>query len=208
MKKLIDGFYRFQGDAFAQDKELFESLAAGQQPEALFITCSDSRIDPNYLTQTKPGELFVQRTAGNIVPAHASVDGGEAATIEYAVAALKVSDIVICGHSNCGAMGGLLNLDAVESMPAVRAYLDHAMATRRIVLENHPQVTDPAEQLRLAVEQNVLVQLENLKTHPAVAAAVARGDVNLHGWVYEFETGEIFTHCSERAEFVALKEAA
>lgn len=206
MQKLVDGIHAFQKDAFSQDQKLFETLVDGQNPLALFITCSDSRIDPNLLTQTKPGELFIQRTAGNIVPPYGSVAGGEAATIEYAVAALKVKDIIICGHSHCGAMGGLLKPEALETMPAVKAYLEHAAATRRIVEENYSHLTDPEERLTLTVEENVLVQIENLRTHPSVAAAVGRGDLKLHGWVYKFETGEVFAYSPSRAQFQPLAD--
>lgn len=181
MQKLVEGIHKFQGESFSKDQKLFETLAEGQNPLALFITCSDSRIDPNRLTQTKPGELFIQRTAGNIVPPYGSVFAGEAATIEYAVTALKIRDIIICGHSHCGAIGGLLDPASVESMPAVKEYLKHSESTRRIVTENYAHLTDPEKRLTLTVEENVLVQLESLRTHPSVAAAVGRGDLKLHG---------------------------
>lgn len=206
MQKLVDGIHKFQRESFSQDQKLFETLAEGQNPLALFITCSDSRIDPNRLTQTKPGELFIQRTAGNIVPPYGSVFAGEAATIEYAVLALKIRDIVICGHSHCGAMGGLLDPDSIKNMPAVKAYLEHAEATRRIVEENYHHLTDPAKRLTLTVEENVLVQLESLKTHPSVAAAVGRGDLKLHGWVYKFETGDVFGYNLEKNAFLPIED--
>ena len=208
MKKLVDGIHRFKRDDFGQEQELFETLAKGQKPLALFITCSDSRIVPNRLTQTRPGELFIQRTAGNIVPPYGVVHGGEAATIEYAVSALKVKDIIICGHSHCGAMAGLLDRDSVEAMPAVKSYLEHAEATRRIVMENYGDLTDPVQRLTLAVEENVLVQLENLRTHPAVAAAIGRGELKLRGWVYKFETGDVFAFDPGRNQFLPLGEEA
>jgi carbonic anhydrase len=206
MQKLVDGIHTFQRDSFSRDKKLFEALVSGQQPMALFITCSDSRIDPIRLTQTRPGELFIQRTAGNIIPPYGSVSGGEAATIEYAVSVLKIRDIVVCGHSHCGAMSGLLDPASLEKMPAVRAYLEHAEATRRIVEENYAHVTDPVKRLTLTVEANVLVQLESLKTHPSVAAAVRRGDLKLHGWVYKFETGEVFTFNPDQSQFVRIED--
>ncbi|MEZ6065803.1 MAG: carbonic anhydrase [Planctomycetaceae bacterium] len=208
MQRLVAGIHQFQESQFGEERKLFQKLVHGQQPLALFITCSDSRIDPNRLTQTKPGELFIQRTAGNIVPAYGLVHGGEAATIEYAVAALKVRDIVICGHSHCGAMAGLLNPAATEKMPAVRAYLQHAEATRRIVEENYQHLTDFERRLTLTVEENVLVQLENLRTHPSVAAAVGRGELNVHGWVYKFETGEVFAFDPQQSQFVPIADAA
>ncbi len=202
MQKLVDGIHHFQKDYFTTNRKLFENLVEGQQPMALFITCSDSRIDPNRLTQTKPGELFIQRTAGNIIPPYGANPGGEAATIEYAVSALGVKDIVVCGHSHCGAMAGLLDRTSVEKMPAVRAYLQNAEATRRIVEENYQHLTEPDKRLTLTVEENVLVQIENLRTHPSVAAAISRGDLKLHGWVYKFETGEVFVFNPEKQQFL------
>jgi len=206
MKKLVDGIHSFQRNSFRKDEQLFEGLAAGQNPLALFITCSDSRVDPNLLTQTKPGELFILRTAGNIVPPYGSITGGEAATIEYAISALKIRNIVVCGHSHCGAMSGLLAPDSLKNLPAVRTYLQHAETTRHNVKEKHAQITDPADRLTRTVEENVLVQLENLKTHPSVATAVEGGDLSLHGWVYKFETGEVFAFDPKRAQFVLIDD--
>jgi carbonic anhydrase len=206
MQKLIEGIHKFQKDSFRQDRSLFEALAKGQNPQALFITCSDSRIDPCRLTQAKPGELFVQQTAGNIVPPYDALHGGEAATIEYAVNVLKIQDVVICGHSHCGAMSGLLNPESLESLPAVRAYLQHAQATRRIVDENYADLTDPEKRLTLTVEENVLVQLENLRTHPSVASALERGALKLHGWVYKFETGEVFGFDPDKRQFLPIAD--
>lgn len=208
MQKLVEGIHAFQRDQFSKEQKLFETLAKGQKPLALFVTCSDSRIDPNRLTQTKPGELFILRTAGNIIPPYGAVFGGEAATIEYAVSALGVKDVIICGHSHCGAMAGLLNPESVSKMPAVRAYLDHAEATRRIVEENYGELTDADKRLTLTVEENVLVQLESLRTHPSVAAAIGRGDLKLHGWVYKFETGEVFAFNPDKGQFLTLENVA
>ena len=207
MQKLVDGIHKFQRETFSQDQKLFETLVDGQNPLALFVTCSDSRIDPNQLTQTKPGELFIQRTAGNIVPPYGSVFAGEAATIEYAVAALKVRDIIICGHSHCGAMDGLLHPETVEKMPAVKAYLGHAEATRRIVEENYADTTGD-ELMTAAVKENVLVQLDNLRTHPSVASRLSQGKLNLHAWVYTFEDGQIFSFDPDAKKFVALDSSA
>lgn len=206
MQKLVEGIHNFQKEYFSTNQKLFETLVEGQKPLALFITCSDSRIDPNRLTQTKPGELFIQRTAGNIIPPYGAIHGGEAATIEYAVSVLRVKDIVVCGHSHCGAMAGLLNPNSLEKLPAVRAYLQHAEATRRIVEENYGHLSEPEKRLTLTVEENVLVQIENLRTHPSVAAAIGRGELKLHGWVYKFETGEVFAFDPEKRQFLPIKE--
>lgn len=208
MQKLVEGIHQFQQNVFSSDRKLFETLVEGQNPLALFITCSDSRIDPARLTQTEPGEVFIQRTAGNIVPPYGAVLGGEAATIEYAVAALKVKDIIICGHSHCGAMSGLLHPEAVEKMPAVQALLKHAESTRRIVEENYGHLTEEPQRLTLTVEENVLVQLENLRTHPSVAAALGRNELKLHGWVYKFETGQVFAYDPAQGQFVPLENVS
>lgn len=129
MEKLIRGIHEFQSTHFSPQRELFQRLAGGQRPDALFITCSDSRIDPSLLTQTKPGELFILRNAGNIVPPYGAANGGEGATIEYAIRALGIRDIIVCGHTHCGAMQGLLQPEALEDLPAVRSWLSHAEAT-------------------------------------------------------------------------------
>jgi len=208
MQKLVEGIHEFQRNIFSQEEKLFETLVEGQNPLALFITCFDSRIDPIRLTQTNPGELFIQRTAGNIVPPYGAVKGGEAATIEYAVSALTVKDIIICGHSHCGAMSGLLHPDKIEKMPAVQAVLTHAEATRRIVDENYTHLMEEDKRLTLTVEENVLVQLENLKTHPSVAAALGRKELKLHGWVYKFETGQVFAFDPDHGQFLELTDVA
>jgi len=205
MQKLVEGIHQFQNDVFSSKQRLFEDLIEGQSPLALFITCSDSRINPNLLTQTEPGELFILRNAGNIVPPYGAVEGGEAATIEYAVGVLGVKDIVICGHSHCGAMGGLLDLPQLEKLPAVRSWLNHAESTHRIIEENYAHITDPTARLTATVEENVLVQLENLRTHPTVAAALARKALNLHGWVYKFETGQVFGYHPQEGQFVPIE---
>ena len=203
MQKLIDGVHHFQNADFRPLQGLFEKLAKGQNPDTLFITCSDSRIDPTLLTQSSPGDLFILRNAGNIVPPHGAANGGEAATIEFAVAALGVKDIIICGHSHCGAMKGLLEPQQVASLPAMSSWLSHAETTRRIVLDNYGHL-DGDRLVTATVEENVLVQLENLRTLPAVASRLVRGDLYLHGWVYKIETGEVFAFDLDSRQFVPL----
>lgn len=206
MQKLIAGLHRFQSEVFASQRALFDRLAVGQNPEALFITCSDSRISPNLITQTNPGDLFILRNAGNIVPPYTHNSAGEAATIEYAVVALNVRDIIVCGHTKCGAVQGLLNPEALKAMPAVERWLQHAESTARIIQENYAHL-EGEPRVVAAVEENVLVQLENLKTHPSVAARIAAGKLNLHAWVYKIETGQVFYFNHEEHEFQLLTEA-
>ena len=205
MRKLIAGLHRFQSEIFLSHKELFERLSHGQNPDALFITCSDSRINPNFITQTNPGDLFILRNAGNIVPPHSAASGGEEATIEFAIAGLGIKDIIVCGHSHCGAMKALLCPEELRHMPAVTTWLSHAETTRRLVLENYADL-DEEQQLNVAIQENVLGQLENLRTHPAVASRLSHGELNLHGWTYKIETGEVFAYQPEEGQFLPLIE--
>lgn len=203
MQKLIAGLHHFQSDVFPAKRALFEKLAHGQSPEALFITCSDSRINPAMLTNTEPGDLFIMRNAGNIIPAYSSTAGGEQATVEFAVSALGVKHIVVCGHSQCGAMKGLLQPETLENLPAVKGWLAHAESTRRLMRENYGHLHGE-DLLTATVEENVLVQLENLRTHPSVHAALARRTLSLHAWVYKLESGQVFTFDPETHQFLSL----
>jgi len=208
MQKLVEGIHHFQEDIFSSKRRLFEGLAQGQHPEVLFITCSDSRINPNLLTQTDPGELFVLRNAGNIVPPYGASCGGEAAAIEIAVRALGVKDVVVCGHSHCGAMTALLDQRQLDDLPALRSWLVHAEETLGIIEDSYRHVTDPARRLTTTVEENVLVQLEHLRTHPTVAAAIECKALTLHGWVYQFETGQVFAYDPGREQFSPIEALA
>lgn len=207
MQKLLQGIHHFQDNIFSSQRELFERLAEGQHPDALFITCSDSRINPNLITQTEPGELFIIRNAGNIVPPYGAANGGEGATIEFAVMGLGIEHIIVCGHSHCGAMKGLLHPESLTRMPMMAAWLGHAEATRRIAQQKYED--RPAEALlNVAIQENVLVQLENLRTHPAVAAGLASGKLKLHAWVYKIETGQVFAYDPQRGQFAPLTEVS
>jgi len=206
MQKLIQGLHHFQTHIFSSRRELFSRLSRAQAPEALFITCSDSRISPNLLTQTDPGQIFTIRNAGNIIPAYGAANGGEGATVEYAVAVLGVKDIIICGHSDCGAMRAMLKPDSLMELPVVSEWLEHAEATRRIVKECYSHLEGDAL-MTATIEQNVLVQLEHLRTQPAVAAKLARNEISLHGWVYQIETGEVFAYDAKLEQFVPLRPA-
>ena len=203
VQQLVAGVHRFKHEVFRQQQELFSRLAGGQEPQTLFITCSDSRIDPNLITHTDPGDLFVLRNAGNLVPAYGAASGGEVATIEFAVTGLGVRDIVVCGHSHCGAMKGLLHPEYLSEMPAVAEWLRGAEATRRIIRAKYAHLTGEAL-LDAAVEENVLMQIENLQTQPAVAVALAQNQLKLHGWVYEIQSGEVYSYDDQSQQFVPL----
>lgn len=205
MENLVRGIHQFQSTHFIDNQELFERLSQGQQPETLLITCSDSRIAPNLLLQTKPGDLFVLRNAGNLVPPYGASSGGEGATIEYAVAALNVKHIVVMGHSHCGAMKGLLKPEDLKPLPLVASWLKHAEATRRIVEENYADF-DGEALLNATIKENVLMQLDNLRTYPAVAARLTKGELTLHGWVYHIESGSVFAFDPQQSRYVPMNE--
>jgi carbonic anhydrase len=204
MLKLLNGIHHFQHNLFDKHRKQFEDLASGQDPKVLFITCSDSRINPNLITHTGPGDLFVLRNAGNLVPPYGAGETGVEATIEYALTALDIQDIVVCGHSHCGAMGGLLKLDKLDKMPSVKRWLGFAERTRRVVCDHYHELSDDA-QLNITIQENVLAQIENLQTHPAVATRLRRGDLDLHAWVYKFETGEVFRYDEGEGQFSPLR---
>jgi carbonic anhydrase len=205
VQKLIQGIHEFQEEDFRPLQGLFESLVHGQNPETLFITCSDSRIDPNLLTKSQPGDLFILRNAGNIIPPHSAQAGGETATIEFAVAGLGVKDIIICGHSHCGAVKGLLDPAQIADLPAVSQWLSHAEATKRIIEDNYADLS-PEDRITAAIEENVLVQLENLRTLPCVKSRLVKGDLRLHGWVYKIESGDVFAYDRMDGQFVPLEQ--
>ncbi len=204
MEKIISGLAQFKSSSFKERKALFADLANGQSPEVLFITCADSRIDPNLVTQTEPGELFIIRNAGNIVPPHTRVAGGVTASIEYAVAVLGIKHIVVCGHSDCGAMKGALNTAALSDLPHVQEWLDHSRAAVEIVKAKHGQAT--LTELDAVTKHNVTLQLDHLRTHPAVAAKLGAGQVDLHGWVYNIEHGSVEAFDESKNAFVSVEE--
>lgn len=208
MDKILEGVARFRRHEFPKNRELFEALAARQQnPIALFITCADSRIHPNLITQTDPGDLFLIRNAGNIVPPHGGSVGGEAATIEYSIEVLGIRNIIICGHSQCGAMKALLEERPLEDLPAAKAWFAHAEATRRIARAKYRDLP-PQELMLAATEENVLVQLNNLSTHPSVAARLSSGELRIFGWYYDIGSGQILQYDQSLGQFCELEGLA
>jgi carbonic anhydrase len=204
---IIEGLGDFHSNYFNANREMFEKLSHGQHPEVLFITCSDSRIDPCLITQAKPGKLFVVRNIGNVIPTHGATHYSEGAAIEYAVHALGIKDIIICGHTHCGAMKGLLQLGSLSAeMPLVYDWLRHnAESTRRLVLENY-QDCDSEKLLKIAIEQNVLTQIENLETYPIIRSKMHSGKLNLHAWIYEIESGAVFAYDAGSGHFSPLEK--
>lgn len=201
VERILRGVSRFQKRVYPKHRELFQKLALQQRPSALFITCADSRIDPCLLTQTKPGELFICRVIGNIVPRYPQSIGGVSATIEYAVGVLGVPDVIVCGHTDCGVMKGVLNAGALKPLRNVSAWLRHAQPARRAVSKLRGKLS--ASEFLLAVtESNVIEQLANLRTHPAVSVGLDQGNLNLHGWVYHIAAGAVTTYDASAKRFL------
>ena len=201
---LHQGVRRFHTDVFLENRQQYERAASEpQRPHTLFITCADSRIEPGALTQAGPGDIFVARNIGNVVPAYGEMLGGVSAVIEYSVIALNVSQIVVCGHSDCGAMKGLLDRESLSGMPTVDRWLHNAEAALSIVKARNPHA-DYSETLRKLIDENVLLQLTHLRTHPSVAGRVAEGSLALYGWVYEIGKGVVKEYEPETNEFAAI----
>jgi carbonic anhydrase len=204
MKPFVQGTLKFQTQTFPGMSDLFKKLANSQKPNTLFIACSDSRVVPELLTQQDPGDVFVIRNAGNIVPSYSAEPGGVTATVEYAVAVLGVTDIVVCGHSDCGAMTAIASCTCMDHLPAVSSWLRHADAAK-VVNQARKHASDAAKVSSL-VHENVIAQLANLRTHPVVALALEQGNLSLHGWVYDIATGVVETLDGDTNQFVSLKE--
>jgi len=204
--RILKGLSRFQKNVYPKQRDLFQKLALGQRPDALFITCADSRIDPCLLTQTQPGQLFICRVIGNIIPPYPDAIGGVSATIEYAVGVLGVPDVIVCGHTDCGVMKGVLAPDALEPLTSVSAWLNYAQPARKAVADLR-QVHTEAQHLLAVAERNVVEQLGNLKTHPAVAARLEQGDLQIHGWMYHIGEGTVTSWDAERDDFAPLRSS-
>jgi carbonic anhydrase len=205
MKELYDGHRRFRHEVFPAKEARFKNLAKAQAPEALFITCSDSRIDPCLFTRSDPGVLFTARNIGNCVPVHGCC-ASESATIEYAIRQLKVRHIVVCGHSDCGAMKAMLNADGLEALANVANWLSLSPETQELAERLRRSGGDAQEQLAHLTRQHVLFQMQNLLTHPAAKEALASGELILHGWVFDIEQGKIFFHNVETNEFGPVQQ--
>ena len=190
LHKLKAGVRHFRRNVYEENAAAYQLAASmPQKPHTLVIACADSRVDVETITNSGPGEVFITRNIGNMVPAYGEMLGGVSAVIEYAVSALKVRHVVVCGHSDCGAMKALLHPEATESMPTVKSWLTNGKAALSVA--ESLQKTDGRELMPVVTEQNVLMQLAHLKTHPSVAGAMARGELTISGWVYEIGSGEV-----------------
>ena len=192
LKELKAGIRKFRTEVYLANEATYrKAVSEPQRPHALFIACADSRIDVESLTQSGPGDLFVMRNVGNMVPAYGEMMGGVSAVIEYAITALKVQHVVICGHTDCGAMKGLLDPASLEKMPTVRSWFKNAHAALSVAQSLAEPDEKPSELLRRLTEENVLLQLQHLRTHPSVAGAMARAELTISGWVYDIGHGEV-----------------
>ncbi|MFK4871864.1 carbonic anhydrase [Novosphingobium sp. ZW T3_23] len=208
MNELIGRVFHFEKTIFPASSELFGKLAnEGQEPKALMISCADSRIVPEQIMQAQPGDLFVCRNAGNMVPPYATQNGGVTSTVEYAVAALGVRDIIVSGHSGCGAMKALADPTGLEAMPNVAAWLKHGAAAEHIVSTCHGDLKGN-DRVRAITLENIIAQISHLRTHPSVAAAIARGQMTLHGWFVDIHAGQVLGLDGETGQFVPLREDA
>jgi carbonic anhydrase len=203
MERLIEGHKRFHAEVFPSRRAQFHLLAEMQAPEWLFITCSDSRVLPDLFLGTGPGDLFITRTAGNVVPIASGNVDGVTATIEYAVEVLKVKHAILCGHSDCGALKAALDRKSLENLPKAQRWLNHVEAAF-----SHRQPPNPADgdhaELASLIRGNVVAQLLNLRAQPAVARAVSEGRLECHGWYYDIISGRIEQYDDQMRRFLPL----
>lgn len=203
MQRLIEGHKKFLAETFPRRRDEFHLLAESQAPEWLFITCSDSRIVPDLILGTGPGDLFITRNAGNVVPVTGNDVDGCTATIEYAVEVLKVKHAILCGHSDCGAMKAALDRRGLETLPKASRWLQHVEAAF-----SHRQPLNPEDgahaELCSLIRGNVVAQLLNLRAQPAVARAIAQGRLAVHGWYYDILSGRIERFDEDARKFVPL----
>ena len=203
LERLLTGVRRFRKEEFPSRRDLYAQITRdGQRPHTLFITCADSRLDPELLTGSGPGDIFVTRNIGNLVPAYGEMLGGVSAVIEYAVSALEVSQIVVCGHSDCGAMKSLLHPESLDKLPTVKRWLTNAETAITVTDAVCPR-DDAKKFLSNLVEQNVLLQISHLKTHPSVAGRMARGRLGIRGWVFDISSGQV-TMSGDQDQFVPI----
>lgn len=202
MQTLVNGLHEFFKSVVTDHGELLSKLATGQDPKVLLVTCADSRVEPSWVFQSKPGSVFVVRNAGNLVPSSDHTGGGEIASIEYALKSLDIQDLVICGHTDCGAMKGLLA--GATGFTHVGPWLQHAKRTKEIMESSYQHLTG-TDHVTACAEENVLVQIEQLLSHDFVMEAWQTGRLRIHGWVYDVGSGEVFAYNSKDQQFRQLR---
>src|SRR5271165_7633386 len=203
LARILRGVSTFHSEVYPSQRAMFERLKRRQEPIALFITCADSRVDPNLITQSGPGEVFTVRNPGNMVPPYSEFVGGVSASVEYAMLVLKVPLVIVCGHTDCGVMKGLLHSEQTQGLSAVQQWMRHASEARHRIMRDHSDAVEE-EKLRLITEYNVLAQMENLKSHPSVHSRLTSGEVDLRGWVYDIGDGSIWAAAPDSGKFEIL----
>jgi carbonic anhydrase len=203
LAKIMKGVSTFQTEVYPTQRSRFESLKTGQQPLALFIGCSDSRVVPSLITQTAPGDMFIYQNPGNLVPHYGEFAGAVSAGVEYAMLVLKVPLVIVCGHTDCGVMKALLHPEKAQGLPAMQEWMRHAAEVQHRVMRDHASATEE-ERLRLLTQYNVLEQIEHLKSHPGVHSRVSGGDVDVQGWVYDIGDGSIRAADPESRRFEVI----
>lgn len=203
MEHLIQGHRRFLAEAFPARKAQFHLLSDRQQPEVLFVTCADSRVVPDLILQTQPGDLFLCRNAGNVIPRAGEPAGGVSATVEYAVRVLQVRHLIVCGHSDCGVIRALMAPNALEGLPRVQDWLQHVEPAWDYLDEVEHNANELTRHTALT-HANVLAQLVNLQTHEFIQEAIAEGRLEVHGWYYDILSGRIERYDEQQKRFVNL----
>lgn len=207
MQRLLEGVHRFRQDEFGKYKAMFKRLSRhGQKPHTLFITCADSRVLAELITQSNPGDLFVIKNVGNIVPACTITEGynSTGAGIEFAVEVLGVTDVVVCGHSGCGAIAALMSRQADWTLKHLNSWVELAAPVRELIESKYQHLTDPEERARAAEEENVLFSIEQLRSYPCVERRLAEGSLRLHAWFFKIGTGELFAYDPEQKQFIPI----
>ena len=205
LARIVEGVRKFQGEVYPAQREMFEKLKGRQQPIVMFITCADSRVVPNLFTQTGPGDIFIERNPGNLVPRYSDFVGGVSAGVEYAMLVLKVPLLVICGHTDCGVMKSLVHADQANGLPAMQEWMRHASDAGHRVMRDHVDAPEQ-EKLRLITQYNVLAQIEHLKSHPSVHTRLMSREVEIRGWVYDIGDGSIWAADPDSGRFARIGE--
>jgi carbonic anhydrase len=207
MNPYLDGYKKFRRDVYAHETDRYRSMAKSQKPETLFITCADSRVVPQVFTQTKEGELFQCRVVGNLVPAHGNSAGGVTSAIEYAVMVLKVKYIVVCGHSDCGAMRAFAHPEKLAELKAVRSWIEHAESAVTTAKEHYSHL-EGDEFVVALTKENIISQMQHLRTHPCVASRLRGGTLEIQGWYYDIGEGTVEVYDPVSEKFVPMDQVA
>lgn len=205
MNPFVAGYKKFRREVYAGSEAKYQAMANSQKPHTLFITCADSRIMPTDLTQTAPGDLFQCRVVGNLIPAHGNAAGGVTSAIEYSVMVLGVKHIIVCGHSDCGAMRAFSHPEKLTQLKAVQSWIEHADSAIQVTRDHFGHLKGD-EFLTALAKENVISQIRHLKTHPCVATRLRNQKLQIHGWYYDIGKGTIMQYDSESRHFVPLDQ--